>query len=525
MNQIKVLATDNIEHEGIEILKNASFLVDEKGKMSIEELLQVIEGYDAVIVRSATKIPACVIEKGKNLKIIGRAGVGLDNIDVEAATSRGIIVMNAPEGNTLSAAEHTFALILAMARHIPAACNSLKMGKWEKKQFMGIELFGKTLGIIGLGRIGKRVAHYAKAFGMNILGYDPFVNPEEIHDLGVALVTLEGVCKQADIITLHLPLSKDTTNILQHQHFSMMKDGVMIVNVARGGFFEEDLLEQFIKNKKVKAAALDVFQSEPPTCKSLLELDNVIATPHLGASTKEAQINVAKDICQQIVDALAHKIIKHAVNVPSIGKEVISKFGGYLTLAEKLGLFISQMIDKMPEEISIEYAGEITNYDTAPLKAYFMKGFCEWFQPATYVNAPLILKEKGVKIIEKKKTSAEQFSNLITVETTVDGKIHSLAETVVVSEPRIVRIDGYPVETIPEGPLIMCRNDDVPGIVGHIGTILGKKSVNIASMTMGRKIKGGPAITVLNLDQEIDNITINEIAKFPGIRSIKLVRL
>lgn len=522
---VRVLAADNIEKEGIEILQKAGFDVVEKGKMTEAELLEVIGDCDVLIVRSATKVTAPVIDKGKKLKIIGRAGVGLDNIDVETATLRGIIVMNAPEGNTLSAAEHTFGLILAMARHIPSACNTVKSGKWDRKKFMGIELFGKTLGIIGLGRIGRRVAHYAKAFGMNVLAYDPYVDEDEVEKIEVSLVTLEGVCKQADIITLHLPLTKETQNILSEHHFSMMKDGVMIVNVARGGLFDEALLEKYIKKGKVKCAALDVFSKEPPDCTTLIQLDNVIVTPHLGASTKEAQVNVARDICQQIVDAIAHKIIKNAVNVPSIDKEVISLFGGYLTLAEKLGLFLAQMIDGNVESLTIEYAGEITNYDTAPLKAYFSKGFVEWFQPATYVNAPLILRERGIKIIEKKRTSAKQFSNLIKTEVIADKRGVSVSGTVVATEPRIVEIDGYPVEAVPEGALIVCRNDDVPGIVGHIGTILGRKSVNIASMTMGRKVKGGTAITVLNLDQEIDKQTINEIGKFPGIRSVQLIRL
>lgn len=522
---IKVLTTDNIEKQGIEILKNAGFDVVEKGKMSERELLEVIEDYDVVIVRSATKITSSVIEKGKKLKVIGRAGVGLDNIDVDAATKRGIIVMNAPEGNTLSAAEHTFALILAMARHIPAACSLLKTGTWERKKFMGIELFGKTLGIIGLGRIGRRVAHYAKAFGMNVLAHDPYVSEEDVQNIDVSLVTLEGVCKQADIISLHLPLTNQTKNILSEKQFSMMKDGVMIVNVARGGLFDEAILEKYLRNGKIKAAALDVFCNEPPDCSSLIGLENVIVTPHLGASTKEAQINVAKDICQQVVDALVHKIIKNAVNVPTIDKEVISLFGGYLTLAERLGLFFGQMIEKIPESLTIEYAGEITGYDTAPLRAYFTKGFAGWFQPVTYVNAPLILKEKGVKLFEKKTSSAKQFSNLIGVEAVVDGKSVSVSGTLVASEPRIVEIDGYSVEAVPEGAVVVCRNDDVPGIVGHIGRILGTKNVNIASMTMGRKVKGGPAITVLNLDQEIDKQTLKEIGKFPGIRSVQLIRL
>ncbi|MCM8822358.1 MAG: phosphoglycerate dehydrogenase [Candidatus Omnitrophica bacterium] len=522
---MKVLATDNIEKEGIEILTKAGFDVVEKGKMSEGELLEVIADYDALLVRSATKVTPSVIEKGEKLKVIGRAGVGLDNIDVESATHRGIIVMNAPEGNTLSAAEHTFALILSMARHIPAACSSLKSGRWDRKKFMGAELFGKTLGIIGLGRIGRRVAHYAKAFGMNVLAYDPYVSQEDVERMEVSLVTLEGVCKQADIITLHLPLTRETQNILSEQCFSMMKDGVMIVNVARGGLFEESVLEKYIRNKKIRAAALDVFCNEPPDCASLMGLDNVIVTPHLGASTKEAQINVARDICQQIADALMHKIIRNAVNVPSIDKEVISLFGGYLTLAEKLGLFLSQTVDRIPEVLTVEYAGEITNYDTGPLRAYFTMGFVERFQKVTYVNAPLFLKEKGVKLVEKKRMSAEQFSNLIVAEAIVDGKSFSVSGTLVASEPRIVGINGYSVEAVPQGAVIVCRNDDVPGIVGHIGRILGEKSVNIASMTMGRKVKGGPAITVLNLDQEIDKQTVNEIGKFPGIRSVQLIRL
>jgi len=523
--EIKVLAADNIESQGIEILKKAGFEVVEKGKMTEQELIEVISEFDVLIVRSATKVTSAVVEKGKRLKIIGRAGVGLDNIDVGASTQRGIIVMNAPEGNTLSAAEHTFALILAMARRIPAACCTLKSGKWDRKSFMGIELFGKTLGIIGLGRIGKRVAHYAKAFGMNVIAYDPYVSEDEVQKFEVSLITLEGLCRQADIITLHLPLTKETQNILSEKCFSMMKDGVMIVNVARGGLFEESVLEKYIRNGKVKGAALDVFCKEPPDCQSLIGLDNVIVTPHLGASTKEAQINVAKDVCQQIVDALVHKIIRNAINVPSIDKEVISLFGEYLTLAEKLGLFLGQMAGKMPECLTVEYAGELANYDTGPLRVYFTRGFAGWFQPVTYVNAPLIIKEKGVKLIEKKKLSAEQFANLITVEATADGNSFSVAGTVVASEPRIVKIDGYSVEAVPEGAIIVCRNDDVPGIVGHIGRILGTKSINIAFMTMGRKIKGGPAITVLNLDQETDKKTIDEIGKFPGIRSVQLIRL
>jgi len=525
MDKIYVLAADNIEKEGTQLLRDAGFTVEERGKIPADELATAIPSYDVLIVRSATKVPASVIENAARLKIIGRAGVGIDNVDVAAATARGIIVMNAPEGNTLSAAEHTLGLILCLARKIPQAVSSVKSGKWDRKSYMGTELYGKTLGIIGLGRIGRRVAQYGQALGMKILGYDPFVSIEDVQMFGVSLVTLEGLCRQADIITLHLPLTDQTRGILGEGLFNLMKPGVWIVNVARGGLIDEGLLYRQMVSGKVAGAAIDVFAQEPPTCKELLALDNVIATPHLGASTREAQVNVARDICKQVVDALTRKIVRNAVNVPQIDEDILGRLGRFLSLSEKMGQFISQMGDGLPDSISIEYAGDITDDDVRPLTAYLLKGFMEKFQQVTYVNAQLVLREKGVRLHELRKESAGEFSSLITVATSFNNSEVSVAGTVVANAPKIVKIDGFDVEATPEGYLLVCHNDDRPGIMGHIGTILGKASVNIASMTLGRREKGGPAITVLNLDQEISEQTINEIGKFSGIRSTRLVKL
>ncbi|MCL5674641.1 MAG: phosphoglycerate dehydrogenase [Candidatus Omnitrophica bacterium] len=524
MGNTKVLVTDNLEQEGTSILKKANFEVDEKGKLSVEELEKIIGRYDVLIVRSGTRVPSSVIEKADNLKIIGRAGVGVDNVDVKTATAKGILVMNAPEGNTLSASEHTIGLILSLARNIPQADASLKTGKWERNRFMGTELFGKIIGIIGLGRIGKRVASIAHSLGMKVLGYDPYMTEEDALSLNISLMTLEGLCMQSDIISVHTPLVPETKHLLSEKQFFIMKDGVMIVNVARGGLIDEDILIKYIKNGKVRGVALDVFEKEPPLESELLKLDNAVVTPHLGASTREAQVNVARDICQQIIEAIQKKIIRNAINMSTMDEKLYEKMKGYLTLSEKLGIFLSQLLDDIPESLIIEYAGEIVNYDVSPLRAYVLKGFLERFCPVTYVNAPLILREKGIKLNEIKNKSAGEFFTTIRLEAKYSNESISVTGTVVSEKLKIVKINDFDVEAIPQGYLLICLNDDKPGLMGYIGTIIGKKNVNIASMTLGRKEKGGQAITVLNLDSEIDKQTIKEIEKFSGIWRIKLVR-
>jgi len=524
MKNVKVLITEPFENEGKEILIKEGFQVDEVGKISKEELLNIISPYDVLIVRSGTKVTREVIEKGENLKIIGRAGVGLDNIDIEAATEYGIIVMNAPEGNTISAAEHTIALIFSLARNIPIANQTLKNGKWEKKKFVGTELYGKTLGIIGLGRIGKRVANLAKGIGMKVIGYDPYVSEEEIRELGITMVNFEGVLKQADILTFHLPLTEETYHMISDKEFEIMKDGVMIVNCARGGIIDEEALVRYLKKGKVKGAALDVFEKEPIESSPLFEFENVIVTPHLGASTKEAQINVACQLATQIVEAINKKIVKNAVNFPSMDEKSLEKLRGYLSLGEKIGIFIRQLFDGEFRNIEITYSGEITNYDLSLLRANILVGLLKDEKKINAVNALLIMKEKGIKLVEKREKTGVEFTNLITVEIK-NSKSVSVSGTLVRNEGRIVKINGFSVEAVPEGVLLVCYNEDKPGIMGHIGTILGQKGINIASMTLGRKEKGGPAITVLNLDQEVDDEVLYKIKEFPAINSVRLVRI
>ncbi|MCX8083000.1 MAG: phosphoglycerate dehydrogenase [bacterium] len=524
--KVKILITDSFEKEGVDILKNAGFDVKETGKLSPEQLCEIIEEFDAVIVRSATKIPHQVIQKGKNLKIIGRAGVGLDNIDIEAATHAGIIVMNAPEGNTLSVAEHTIGMMLALVRNIPAANQSLKSGQWEKKKFMGAELYNKTLGIIGLGRIGRCVARIASSLGMKIIGYDPYVEKDVVEETGITIVNLPGLLKQSDFITLHIPLNDSTYHLIGEKEFEMMKDGVCIINCSRGGIIDEEALARYIQKGKVKGAAIDVFEKEPPDPDNpLLKLDQVIVTPHLGASTKEAQVNVAQQLASQIVMAFTTQEVRNAVNLPSLDRASMEKLKGYLSLGQKLGIFLKQMAGNNIKQVHITYSGDIINYDLSLLRANIIIGLLQDEEKVNPVNASLILKEKGIELIEDRETSGGEFTNLITVSVKNSCEVSASGTIIKKGEERIVKIDGFSVDASPEGYLLVCYNEDKPGIMGHIGTILGKEGVNIASMTLGRDKKGGRAITVLNLDQGIDIEVLKKIEGFPAIHSVKLVRI
>jgi len=525
--KIKILITDSLEKEGVNILKNAGFEVKETGKLSPEQLCEIIGEYDAVIVRSATKITKEVIEKGTNLKIIGRAGVGLDNINIEAATHAGIIVMNAPEGNTLSVAEHTIGMLLALVRNIPVANQSLKSGQWEKKKFMGAELYNKTLGIIGLGMIGRCVARIASSFGMKILGYDPYIDRASLEESGITILNLPGLLKQSDFITLHIPLNDSTYHLIGEKELEMMKEGVSIINCSRGGIIDEEALARYIQKGKVKGAAIDVFEKEPPDPDNpLLKLEQVIVTPHLGASTKEAQINVAQQLASQIVMAFTTQEVRNAVNLPSMDKTSMEKLRGYLSLGKKLGIFLKQLAGDNIKQVHITYSGEITNYDLSLLRANIIIGLLQKdSEKVNPVNASLILKEKGIELIEDRETSGGEFTNLITVSVKNSNEISASGTIIKKGEERIVKIDGFSVDASPEGYLLVCYNEDKPGIMGHIGTILGKKGVNIASMTLGRDRKGGRAITVLNLDQGIDTEVLKKIEEFPAIHSVKLVRI
>ncbi|HNQ34438.1 MAG TPA: phosphoglycerate dehydrogenase [bacterium] len=525
--QIRVLVTDPLSKEGVAILKNEGFEVEETGKLTPAELAGKVKGFDALVVRSGTRVNREAIAAADNLKVIGRAGVGLDNVDLESATAKGIIVMNSPEGNTISTAEHAFALILSMMRNIPEAHHSVREGRWEKKGFTGTELYRKVLGIIGFGRIGQRVAQYGRVFGMEVLIYDPFVSEEKALQAGVNLVDQEHLLKNADVITLHLPLSEETRDLIGARELALMKKGAFLVNCARGGLVNEPALIEALKSGHLKAAALDVFSEEPPADPAFRETPRLVLTPHLGASTEEAQVNVARDICRQIVDYFRKGIISNAANLPTISEKVLEYLRPYLNLCEKLGLFLAQTAPGRINEVKLEYYGDMASFDLSPLHHSFLKGLLSQMGAGVnYINAPVMAQERGIQFAEQKSTISQEFANLITATVSDSGSSISVSGTLFgKTEPRLVKIDGYRCEAVPEGYLLFCRNEDKPGIVGQIGTLLASRQINIAGMTLGRKERGGLAITILNVDEMVDEPLRERIRQIKEIKSVSLIKL
>ena len=526
---MKILVTDPLSPEGVNILKKEGFEIDEAGKLSPEALAEKIKGYDGLIVRSGTRVTRLAIEAADKLKVIGRAGAGLDNVELEPATKKGIIVMNSPEGNTISTAEHTFALILSLLRNVPEAHRSMKDGKWEKKGFTGTEIYRKVLGIVGFGRVGQRVAQYALAFGMEVLACDPFISEEKVTAAGVTLVEFETLVKKADVITLHIPMTEETRKIIGTKEMAMMKPGAFLVNCARGGLIDERALSDALAAGRIKGAALDVFEQEPPTGNPLLSYPNLVATPHLGASTKEAQEKVALDICRQVSDYLNRGIISNAANLPTVSEKILEFLRPYLNLSEKLGLFLAQAATGRISEVRLEYYGEMADFDLSPLHHNFLKGLLSPFQgeSVNYINAPLLARERGIRISESRSTTAVEFANIITA-TVMCGQqqSHSVSGTIFgKKELRLVKIDGYLVDAVPEGYILFCRNEDRSGIIGQVGTILAESQINIAGMTLGRKVKGGPAITILNVDAEVSRKDLEKIKAIKEINSVQLIRL
>lgn len=526
----KILVADTLSEEGLKVLKaDKGVSVDVKIGLNPQQLANVIKGYDAVIVRSATKLTKEVIDSAGGLKVIGRAGVGLDNVDVEEASKRGIIVMNVPGGNTISTCEHTMSMLLALSRNIPVADASVKAGKWERTKYVGVELYGKTLGVIGLGKIGSEVAKRALAFGMNIIAYDPYLSMERAGHLEVTLAgNLEDLLKKSDYISVHVPKTKDTTHMLGQSQFKLMKRGVRIINCARGGIINETALIDAIKKGVVAGAALDVFEEEPPKSTALLGLDNVVLTPHLGASTAEAQVNVAIDIAKQVCDALLGRGVRNAVNVPCVDPKILKEIEPYVKLAENLGNFQAQLVDGHIIEVKIKYIGDVTQTETAPITIALIKGLLSPIlgETVNYVNASFIASERGIRIIEAKSSKVEDFANLIEMEVHSDRGISSVTATLFTRvDPRIVKIDGYYVDAIPSGYMIITYNLDRPGIVGEIGTILGENNINIAGMTFGREKLGGKAITVLNVDNPVPKKVLERIRKARHITDVKVIKL
>jgi D-3-phosphoglycerate dehydrogenase len=523
---MKVLVSDSLSEKGIEILEKGTE-VDVRTGMSPEELKACIGEYDALVVRSQTQVTEEVIEAAENLKIIGRAGVGVDNIDVEAATQRGIIVINAPEGNMISAAEHTIAMMMAMSRNIPQANQSMRAGKWDRKLFMGVEVRGKTLGVVGLGRIGTEVAKRAQGMEMNIMAYDPFISEERAADLGVKLTTVEDIVSNADYITVHTPLTKDTRNLIDREEFEKVKPGVRIINCARGGIINEKALAEAVASGKVAAAAIDVFTSEPPTGSPLLELDNIIVTPHLGASTKEAQVNVAVDVAEQIINFNQGLPVKNAINMPYVKQEIMKVLQPYLPLAEKIGKLAAQLMEEKYERIEVSYSGEIADWDTGPVTVAALKGLLEFAMGSSvnYVNAPVIAKERKIKVVESKSKTTESYSNLIMVNIFNNGKVKTVGGTMVGTNPRIVQIDEFSIDVLPLGHMIIALHEDHPNIIGPCCMLLGNHDINIAGMQVGRIKAGGTAIMALNVDSEVNEEILNEIRAVKGILNAKMVYL
>ncbi|MDD5288376.1 MAG: phosphoglycerate dehydrogenase [Dehalococcoidales bacterium] len=523
----RVLATDGTSAEGVACIKECAQL-DIKPALKPEELLAIIGDYEALIVRSSSQVTAQVIEAGKKLMVIGRAGVGIDNIDVNAATQKGIIVVNAPTGNTISAAEHTIGLMMSLARHIPQANASLKGGQWLKSKYTGIEVRNKTLGIIGLGNIGAAVARRAEGLEMKVIAYDPFVTAERAKQLQVTMVSLEELFKKSDFITIHTPLNATTKGIITEKEIALMKPSVRIINCARGGLIDEELLARAITEKKIAGAAIDVFTKEPTTESPLFGKDNIIVTPHLGASTAEAQVTAAKDVAEQIVDVLNGKPARYAVNIPFVAAETFAVLAPFMKTASVAGKLLSQLVEGQIKAIRIKYDGEIANYDTAILKASVLNGLLEAIsdERVNLVNANVVANRRGIGVVEEKNATCENYTSLVTLVATSTKGTTTVAATVLRGEAHIVRVNDYWLDIVPSGDYFLFSDHmDRPGIIGAVGNITGSANINIHSMHVSRLKPRGQALMILALDEPLPDKVLNQIQAIPDITSAKLVKI
>jgi len=525
----KVLVSDPLSNKGLEILARAKSLkYDIKPGLSAEELKKIISEYDAIIIRSETKLKAEIIEAADRLKVIGRAGIGLDNVDLPAATKKGIVVMNTPQENAIAAAEHTIAMVLSISRKIPQATSSMKAGKWEKKKFMGVELYNKTFGIVGIGVIGSIVADRARGLKMKVVAYDPYLSKEAAEKKGVDLVSLDELLSRSDFISVHTPLTEETRNLIDKNAFRKMKQGVILINCARGGIVNEKDLYDAIRGGKVAGAALDVFEKEPAVDNPLFELEPVICTPHLGASTGEAQENVSIAIAQQIVDYLMFGDARNAVNIPMVSPDILPFLRPYLRLGEKLGSFLGQISSYAIEEVVIEYHGDVVEYGTKPITISVLKGLLTPFvgETVNFVNAQVMAKERGMKITESTSAKAEDFASLIAITARSKMEENYIAGALFGrKELRIVKLNDFFIEAIPEGYILLVNNYDRPGVIGNIGTTLGNKNINIATMQFGRDRMGGNAISLLHLDAPLPPGVLGEILRLPNIISVRQIEL
>ncbi len=525
---MKVLVSDNLSEVGIKIFEETPGIeVDVNTGLTPEELEGIIGQYDALVIRSATKVTANIIQAADKLKVIGRAGIGLDNVDIPAASQRGIVVMNAPEGNTITTAEHTIALILSLARNIPQATLSLKQGKWEKKKLQGRELYNKILGIVGAGHIGRIVADRAKGLKMKVIVYDPYIKPEVVEKLDLEPVSFEELLNRADFITIHTPRTEETLNMFNRDTFSKMKRDAMLVNCARGGIVNEDDLYEALETGQIAGAALDVFSQEPPGKIKLMELSNFICTPHLGASTKEAQENVAKIIAEQVVAYLLHGTVKNAVNVPSISAELMTTLRPYVILAERMGSLQAQLTDSAVLEARINYSGSVTDYDVTPLTTAVLKGLLSKIKEGVnFVNAPYIAADRGIKVVESKTSTSEDFASLISLTVkTLEGE-NIVSGTIFGKKfPRILRINNFYLEAVPEGHNLLIQNEDRPGVIGQIGTTLGAHGVNIARMQVGEQKERKQNVIFLATSSTVPDSVLEELQNLEFVYSVKRIDL
>jgi D-3-phosphoglycerate dehydrogenase / 2-oxoglutarate reductase len=526
----KVLIPDDLSQAGLDLLRaDPGIVADVVKKMPRAELLEKIGAYDALIVRSETKVDAEVIEAGKKLRVVGRAGIGVDTIDVDAATRRGVIVMNTPQANTTATCEHTLAMMLALARHIPLADASTRNGEWSRSKFMGVQLSGKTLGVIGFGRIGREVARRAQAFGMEIMAYDPYVSEESARAARAQLVDLDTLLAQSDFVTLHSSLTSGSRGLLDAERIAKMKPGARVINVARGALVDLDALYDALKSGRLGGAAIDVYHDEPPGRLPIFELPNVVVTPHLGASTAEAQRDVSIQMAEQVIDALHDRDVRNAVNFPPIDPNALPFLKPYLKLAEKLGGIQAHLLDGRLQRVEVEYVGQDVSPHVKPLTVAMLRGLLAPVlgrDAVNYVNAPVIANERGIVVTQAINLLEGDYTSLLTCRVTTDQGEHLIAGTCFNdADPRIVQIDSFRIDAIPDGQVLVISSRDVPGVVGRVGTILGANYVNIAEYRLGRTRAGDRAMSFVNLDNAVPEYALKALRDLPEVVWVKQMEL
>jgi D-3-phosphoglycerate dehydrogenase len=517
---LKVLIADKVLPVCADVLRRAGIEADHRPGISGSDLLKAVADVEGIVVRSDTRITEEVMRSAPRLRVVGRAGAGVDNVDVAAATKRGIVVMNAPGENTISAAEHTMSLLLSLARQIPLADRSMRAGRWDRGKILGVELTGKTLGVLGLGKVGREVASRARAFGMEVIGYDPVLSEDVAARFGVTLLPIDAVYGRSDFLTLHLPLNDETRHLIGPNELRRCRKGVRILNVARGGIIDETALYEALLSGQVAGAALDVFENEPPAGSPLLTLDTVIMTPHLGASTQEAQEKVAVRIAEQIAAYLKDNLVTNAVNMDGIDPRLLPVLQPYRDLCERLGKLLSSLARGPVSEVMLEYSGSVQEYPMRPLTASFLKGFLQakLSDPVNVVNAHVLARDAGIRVLETRAAEAQDFTALISISLRGRDGMRSAAGALFGKrEPRLVRLDEFHLDALPMGDMLIVSNDDRPGMVGRIGTAIGTASVNIAYLSLGRDRSGGHAIAVFNLDSPVPDDLLRQIAAIDGV--------